>query len=185
MLIRLSLAAVLLATFAAPAAAAQADDTFKDFKLVCGDTRADYAAATAAAAQHGWQTSDVMAGGMPGVTVIEKQGRKKTLGDASLVLSMTHGTAAKDPSVNVFTCTLQTDRGGYPQLKELAQAWLGFDPASTTEATATYRFTEENGTLRAAAASEFDSAAAGTGMQILTIKRDGGNAILDYVKIKK
>ena len=179
------LAVAALAAIAAPASASQADDTFKAFRQVCGDTRADYAAASAAAAQNGWKATDVMGNAMPGVTLVEKAGRSRSVGDAALVVSMTHGTAAKDPTVNVYTCTLQTDRGGYPELKGQAQTWLGFAPAASTDTLTTFRFTEENGKLRAAADSDFNAAAAGTGMQILTVKRDGASAILDYVKIRK
>lgn len=184
-LIRTALAAAALAAIASPVLASDADNTFNAFRQVCGDTRADYASSLAAAGQNGWRNTDVMGNSMPNVTVVEKAARTKSLGDASLMLSLTHGTATKDPTVNVYTCTLQTDRGGYPMLKAAVQAWLGFDPATTSESVTTYRFTEEGGKLRAADASEFNTAAAGTGMQILTVKRDGNDAILDYVKIKK
>jgi hypothetical protein len=184
-LIRISLAAAAAAAIATPALADQAGDTFNAFRAVCGDTHADYTAAIAAAGKTGWQASQFAGAVMGGVTVIDKADRGKAIGDASLVLTMMHGTAVKDPTVNVYTCTLQTDRGGYPALKSAVQGWLGFDPASTTDSVTTYRFTEENGKFRAAAASEFDSAAAAGGMEILTVKRDGNTAILDYVKIKK
>jgi hypothetical protein len=183
-LIRISLAASLLAAMAAPASAAQADDAFKAFKQVCGDTRADYAAVLAAASQNGWKNTDIMGSTMPGVAIADKAARIKTAGDASLILSVTRGTA-NNGAVKVATCTVQTDRGGYPALSALAQSWLGFAPHDTSDTKATFRFTEDGAALRAVADTEMDAAAAGAGMEILTVKREGNNATLDFVKFKK
>jgi hypothetical protein len=183
-LIRTALVAALLGAAATPALANQADETFGAFRKVCGDTRADYTAAVAAAGQSGWKNTDVTGSTMPGVTVLEKASRTKSAGDAALILSVTHGTASNG-AVNVYTCTLQTDRGGFPDLESRTQAWLGFAPHDTSDSKVTFRFTDDHGALKAVADGDIEAAAAGSGVQILTVKRDGNNATLDYVKIKK
>jgi hypothetical protein len=185
-LLRMTLAAAAATALAAPAAAATADDTFNAFKQVCGDTHADYAAAVSAAQKSGWKTTDAMADTMKGVTITDKAARTRTITDQTLLLFATRGTAkAGGGDVGVQTCTVQTDRGAFPDLTARTQAWLGMPPAATTDVTATFRFTQDAGAYKAVAASELDAAAAGAGMDIVTVRRDGSKATLDFVKIKK
>jgi hypothetical protein len=184
-LIKISLAATVLCAAAPPAMASPAEDTFNAFRHVCGDTHADYAAAVSAAGQSGWKSSDASGSGMPGMTVIEKTALTKSAGNAALILSLTRGTANKG-AVNISTCTVQTNRGsGFADLQAQAQTWFGFAPHDTSASAVTYRFTDDNGAPKAVADTDIDSAAAGAGMMIVTIKKDGSNATLDYVKIKK
>jgi len=185
-LLRMTLAAAAATALAAPAAAATADDTFNAFKLVCGDTHADYAAAVTAAGKNSWKQTNVMADTMKGVTVLEKAARTRSVNDQTLMLFVTRGTAkAGGADVGVSTCTVQTDRGAFPELTALTQAWLGLPAAVTTDTTATFRFTEDGGVHKAVGPSDLDAAAAGAGMDIITVRRDGANATLDFVKIKK
>ena len=183
-LIKISLAAAFCAA-ASSVVASPAEDTFNAFRHVCGDTHADYAAAVSAAGQSGWKASDASGAGMPGVAIIEKTALTKSAGNAALILSVTRGTANKG-AVNISTCTVQTNRGsGFADLQAQAQTWLGFAPHDTSASAVTYRFTDDNGAPKAVADTEIDAAAAGAGMMIVTIKKDGANATLDYVKIKK
>ena len=51
--------------------------------------------------------------------------------------------------------------------------------------TATFLFTDQGGTHKALTQADQDDAAAGAGMQILTVSADQDGAILGILKIKK
>ena len=181
-LIKTSLMAVAMAAMAAPAFAADAD-VFDAFRQVCGDTAADYPAVVTAAETSGWKAADLLADPMKGVTITDKTTRTKGVGDTGLSLFAWRGTA-KD-NVKVSACTIRMDKATMAGLEAAARTWAGFDPQSPDAAKNVFQFTQNATGRVAVAAGGFDAAAAGAGMEILTVKADSKGGTLDLLTIKK
>lgn len=183
--IRTSLIGVLLGFAAAPALAAPApaNVAFDAFAKVCADTHVDYPAVVAAADANGWKPSDVSSATMDGVQVTDKLSRGSKVGDTALTLFAWRGTAKG--GVQVSACTVRVTKTDFAGLQAAAQAWLGFGPQDAPAKKAIFRYTEADGAHHALTSSEYDAAAAGAGMEILTISPDAKGTVLDLLKIKK
>ena len=184
-IVPIALAAALAATgLANSARAADAEPVFAAFAAVCGQPAADFAAVKAAADAHGWGATDAPAdAGMAGVAVADTLSKATTAGKAGLVLSAWHGVTQK--GVKVSDCTVHVAKTDFGNLRTAAASWLGSAPAETTPKKSIFRFTEDGGAHRALAASEYDSAAAGSGLEILTVSGDANGTVLDLLLIKK
>ena len=167
-----------------PALAATTDSPFAAFAAVCGDTRADYTAVAASADAHGWRKTEVTGvAAMPGVTVSEKISRAAKAGDAPMTLSAWKGTTKA--GVQVSACTVRVTKPVFADLQSGAQAWTGFAAQESAPKKAVYRFADGPDGRKALAAADYDAAAAGAGMEILTVSSDSRGAVVDLLKIKK
>jgi hypothetical protein len=181
--IGIALTGALLVAAATPAASAAAEANFDAFAKVCADTHADYPAVVTAADAHGWKATQVTAATMDGVAVTDKLSRGANVGGAALTLFAWRGTAKG--GVRVSACTVRVAKADFAGLQSAAQAWLGFAPQDATAKKATFRYTEADGAHHALASTEYDTAAAGAGMEILTISSDAQGTVADLLKIKK
>lgn len=185
-LFNLSMAVAIVSAIAAPAFANNSDDAFNGFKTVCAATAADYPAVIAASATDGWAVTQVTGGStMPGVSVTAKAARKKSVSESALTLFATQGLTQAGGGLTVNTCTVSTDRGDLATVVAKAQGWLGFAPVSTTPDSTTFHLTMAGGAPQNVASDGINAAAASTGFETLTIKRNGNTLTLDLVKFKK
>lgn len=169
---------------AAPAWAQATSPVFAAFATVCATPAADFAAVRSAADAHGWGETDVKAdANMPGVTVADQMTRSSNADKTGLVMSAWHGTTKS--GVKVSDCTVHVAKSDFGALRDQAAAWLAFAPQESTPKRAIYRFTEAAGARHALAAGEYDAAAAGAGMEILTVSADANGTVLDLMMIKK
>jgi len=175
---------IAAAIFAAIASPACADPVFAAFTKVCADTRADFSAVTAAANANGWKKSD-SAGDttMEGVDVSDRLTRASKIGDSEVTLFAWRGMTRK--GVQVSACTMHVAKSAFAEVQQDAAAWTGFAAQDAGPTNALYRFSDAPEGRHALAKSDYDTAAAGPGMEILTVSTDGHGAILDLLKIKK
>lgn len=174
---------VAAASLCLSTAAARAEPAFDAFKQLCIDTSGEYRAVLSAADANGWQPVEVAVPEMKGVVVSDKLTRSRTLGGGDATLSAWTGKTAND--VMVSTCTVQVSRGDYGAALAQVRGWAGFAPQDTNGQKVTFRFMDQGGARKALAPSEYDAAAAGSGMVILTVNGTGGGVNLDLLKIKK
>lgn len=177
-----SLIGVLLVAAPAFASPAPADANFAAFTQVCADTHADYPAVVAAADAQGWRPAQVNGDTLPGVTVTDTLARDKNAGGAALALYAWQGAKG---AIHVSECKVRVGKAKSADMQTAAQAWLGFAPQQATAKKATFEFTDDGGAHKALTAADRDTAAAGAGMQILTVTGDQDGVILDILKIKK
>ena len=176
------LAAAVMA-FAAPALAAPDNaQSFAAFTKVCGDTHADYPAVLAAADAGGWKTTQVKADPFPGVTVADSLSRDSSAGGSALTLYAWRGAKG---AIQISECRVRVGKGKLADMQAAAQAWLGFAPRAATAKKATFMFSDEGGARKGLAEADQEAAAAGGGMQILTVSGDQDGAVLGILKIKK
>ena len=181
-LVKTCLAAALGAAIAASAHAATAQPAFEAFATVCADTRVDYPAITAAADTGGWKAAEVRAATMEGVAVSDKISRDKAMGGSTLTLFAWRGLKG---TIQISACAVRVSKARFDDLQGAAQTWLGFAPQDSAVKRATFRFTDAAGAHKPLAKTDYDDAAAGAGMEILTVSADGQDTILDLLKIKK
>ncbi|MDB5483716.1 MAG: hypothetical protein JWO83_4769 [Caulobacteraceae bacterium] len=168
---------------AAPAWAAPSP-VFVAFASVCATPAADFTAVRSAADAHGWGETDVKAdANMPNVTVADQLTRSSTADKTGLVLSAWHG--ATKSGVKVSDCTVHVAKSDFATMRDEAAAWLAFTAQENTPKKAIYRFTDTGGAHHALAAGEYDAAAGGAGMEILTVSADANGTVLDLMMIKK
>ncbi len=182
-LIKVFVGVALLSTIALPASAAVGDGTFDAFKQACGDTNGDYAAASTAVNAQAWRPSQVNAPTMGGVTITDQFSRTRTTEDGEVTLIATQGKTAN--GIHVSTCTVYGPTAGVGELQSRTRSWLGFAPHDSTAQVTTFHFASEGGQVKDVADADSDAAAAGSGLNVLTVKVDSGKAILDLIKIKK
>ncbi len=180
---KIALAAALIAATATPAFAAVGDGAFDAFRQVCGDTNADYAAVVAASGGEGWKTADIAAPAMGGVTFTDQMSRTKIASGDEVTLIAAQGKAGN--GIHVSICTVYGPPAAMAEFRSRAAKWLGFDPHDSNDKTATFHFSNDGGKLSNVADSGTDAAAAGPGLDVLTVKTDSGKSILDLIKIKK
>ena len=178
-----SLIVALLAAPGTSAFAAPANANFDAFAQVCAETHADYPAVVAAADAHGWKPTEVTSDTMNGVEVTDKLSRASKVGGTALTLFAWHGTAKG--GVQVSACTVRVAKADSAGVQSAAQTWLGFGAQDISPKKAVFRFTEADGAHHALASSEYDAAAAGAGMEILTVSTDPKGTVVDILKIKK
>jgi hypothetical protein len=177
----MTLAAVSAAAAAAQAAPASA--TFEAFAAVCAAPAADLGAVTAAADAQGWTASNVTPeANMPGVTIGGHLTRTHSANKVDLTLSAWQGLKG---AVKVSDCTVRGGKDQYAAAVGAAKAWLAFAPQEDTAKKAIFRFTDNAGTHKALTSGEFDAAAAGAGLEILTVAGDQDGAVVDLMVIKK
>jgi hypothetical protein len=176
-------ASAILAALAAPAFAAAPDSPVATFTALCADTHVDFPAVSAAADASGWKAQEAPGDTtMAGVTVSDHTNRVKG-GNASMRLFAWRGTTAK--GVKVSACTLHVAKAELSAVAAGAQSWVGFAPQETTASNAIFRLSDAPDGRHALAKADYDAAAAGPGMEILTVSSDGHGAILDLLKIQK
>ncbi len=177
------LAAAFVAASAAPALAAPDGDTaFAAFVQVCGETHADYSAVAAAADADGWRPTQVKADAFPGVVIADSLSRDSSAGLAALTLQAWHGAKG---AIQVSECQVQIGKVRLAALQAVAQAWAGFAPQEATAKKATFLFTDDAGAHRALAEADREDAAAGAGLQMLTLSTNPDGTLVGILKIKK
>ena len=174
-----TLAIALAATVPSLAAAAPAFDAFRQ---ICGDTRADYPAVVKAVDAGGWAATDVKATTMEGVVVSDQVSRSKTVGGDKLVLLAWTGLKG---AVKITACTVRAPNSKTDEIKAAVQSWAGFAPQVSDPKRITFRFADEAGARRALTQADYDAAAAGPGLEMLTVSNDGTDTIIDLLNIKK
>jgi len=177
-----SLAGALLAGAAPALAAPDSAKAFAAFVQVCGDTHADYPAVAAAADAGGWKTTQVKADAFPGVTVADSLSRDTSAGGAALTLQAWRGAKG---AIQLSECEIQVGKGRFADLQAAAQAWAGFAPQDATARKATFLFTDEAGAHKSLAEADREGAAAGAGLQMLTVSANPDGALIGILKIKK
>jgi len=178
-----SLVAAACAAIAAPAGAVTSDQAFDAFRHLCADTGDDYAAVVAAADAGDWKPTEILANTMKGVSVTDKISRIKVFSDGSLTIFAWRGLTASN--VKVSDCAMRIDKANFGDLQTRSQAWLGIAPQQATPQKVIFRFTDDAGAHRAISPPDFDGAAAGSGLEILTLTPDGAGVTLDLIKFKK
>lgn|GEM_PF-7121823 len=175
--------ALALLAGAAPALAApDSAKVFAAFVQVCGDTHADYSAVAAAADAGGWKMTQVKADAFPGVAVADSLSRDTSAGGAALTLQAWRGAKG---AIQISECKVQVSKGKLADLQAAAQAWAGFAPQDATAKKATFLFTDEAGAHKSLAEADREAAAAGAGLQMLTVSANPDGALIGILKIKK
>jgi hypothetical protein len=179
---QIAIAAAFLTATAAPAFAAVGDGAFDAFKQACGDTNADYAAVVAASSGEGWKTADIAAPAMPKVTLSDQMSRTKIAAGDEVTLIAAQGNTAN--AIHVSICTVYGPPAAMAEFRSRAAQWLGFGPHDSDDKTTTFHFSNDGGKLSNVADSGTEAAAAGPGLDVLSVKTDSGKSILDLIKIK-
>ncbi len=160
--------------FAAPA--------FDAFRQICGDTHADFPAVVKALDANGWVATDVKATTMEGVTVSEQVSRSKVVAGDKLVALTWTGLKG---TVKITACTVRSPNSQTEEIKTAVQGWVGFAPQIADAKRVSFRFADESGARRALTQADYDAAAAGPGLEMLTVSNDGTDTIIDLLNIKK
>jgi hypothetical protein len=168
---------------AAPSANAANDATpFGAFEAVCLTPNADFQAVKAAASA--WRDTEVTgASTFPNATVTEKLSKASKVGGVPVTLFAWTGTLKT--GVQVSGCTVRVSISDFEVLKAAAATYAGFPPQDSESKKAVFRYTPAAAKPTAIASSGFDAAAAGEGIDILTVTGDVHGAVLDLLKIKK
>ena len=173
----------VLGAASATAHAAEGSAPFSAFAAVCAAPGADFAGVTAAADAQGWVASDVTSdANMPGVTIGGQLTRTRSAGKVGLTLSAWHGLKG---AVKISDCTVHTAKTEYSAAVEAAKTWAAFAPQDSTSKRSIFRFTDSAGAHKPLTNADFDAAAAGAGLEILTVSGDQNGAALDLLVIKK
>jgi len=170
-----------LAGVAAPAAAQS--PAFTAFATVCATPAADFAEVRKSADANGWGNTDSKSDAdMPGVTIADQLNRANTVDKVDLVLSAWSGAKG---AVKISDCTVHVAKSDFATLSGDAAAWLAFPAQESSATRATYRFTGAGGAHKALTSADFDAAAAGAGLEILTVSTSANGTVLDLMMIKK
>jgi hypothetical protein len=176
---KIAIAAGIVAILPGVATAAPAFDAFRQ---ICGDTRADYPAVVKAANAGGWAATDVKATTMEGVVVSDQVSRSKAVDGEKLVLLAWTGLKG---AVKITACTVRAPNSKTDEIKAAVQTWAGFAPQVSDPKRISFRFADEAGGRRALTQADYDAAAAGPGLEMLTVSNDGTDTIIDLLNIKK
>jgi hypothetical protein len=176
-------AAALGTVLSTPSAKAAADPTpFGAFEAVCLTPNADFQAVKSAAAA--WRdTETVGASTFPNATVTEKLSKASKAGGVPVTLFAWTGTLKS--GVRVSGCTVRVSIPDFEVIKVAAAAYMGFPAQDSGPRKAVFRYTPAAAKPTAIDTSGFDAAAAGEGIDILTITGDVHGVVLDLLKIKK
>jgi hypothetical protein len=176
--------AVLALTGLAAGARAQATDPiFAAFHDVCMVADTDPTAVTTAAGGQGWSVGGVAGQPIPSFAVTDKVTETKKIGDANLTLFSWKG--AKGP-ITASECQMQVSKANLVTLQRDAAAVLGFAASDTTPAKVVYQYSGPASAPHSIAdKSQFDAAAGGGGLYILTLSTAGKGAFLELLKIHK
>ena len=181
--LKLALAALTACAVGASAHAGDTNSAFAAFATVCAGPAADFTAVKAAADSQGWgPTATTADANMPGVTIGEKLTRATIVDKSGLILSAWRGTKG---SVKISDCTIHIAKADYPAVVDATKAWLAFPAQDSTAKRSIFRFTDVGGAHKALTPTEFDVAASGGGLEILTVSGDENGTVLDLMMIKK
>jgi len=178
-----TLAVLALAGLATGARAQAADPVFAAFHNVCMAADTDPAAVTTAAGAQGWTVGGVPGQPIPGFVVTDKVTETKKIGEATLTLFSWKG--AKGP-ITASECQMQVSKASLAALQSEAAAALGFAASDNTPAKVVYQYSGPASAPHPIAdKSQFDTAAGGGGLYILTLSAAGKGAFLELLKIHK
>ncbi len=180
---RITLGCAIVATLAGVAGAACADPAVDAFKALCLDTGGEYPAVASAADAGDWKPVDVPLSMISGVVASDKLTRGKSIAGADANLAAWRGKTAS--GVTVSDCQVQMSKGDFKNAVAGVQAWTGFAAQDGQGQKAIFRLTDVAGARTAVAQPEYDAAAAGPGMEIVTVTSGSGGVSLDLLKIKK
>ena len=116
------------------------------------------------------------------MTIAESLSRDQSAGGSALTLYAWRGAKG---AIQVSECRVKIGKGAVADVLAAAQAWVGFAPQDATAKKATFLFTDEGGGHKALAEADRDAAAAGAGLQMMTVSADQDGAIVSILKIKK
>ena len=166
---------------AGPAGAATISETFKE---VCQTTGASPAAATAAAAAHGWKNSDASGTTINGFTVDSKVSRSLHMGDANLTLFAWHGT--NKAGIQADECQLASNHADFQQVRDAVAANLAMQPQQSAADKAVFQYSMKDGAYQGIPdSSGFDAAAGAGGLHMLTVKKNAGGVFISLLKIHR
>jgi hypothetical protein len=175
--------AAALAALSLGARAQAADPLFAAFAGVCAAPAADFAGVKAAADSAGWGPSDASAdASMAGVEVTDRMARATTAERTDLTLTAWKGAKG---GVTISDCAVRIARPAFPAMRAAVGEWAAFSPQERAANRDIYRFTDRAGARVALTNADFDAAAAGAGLQILTVSGDQSGTVLDLMMIKK
>jgi hypothetical protein len=166
-----------------PSAHAANDATpFGVFEAVCLTPNADFPAVKAAASS--WRDTEVTgASTFPNATVTDKLSKAWKVGGVPVTLFA--WTGALKSGVKVSGCTVRVSISDFAVVKAAAATYAGFPPQDSDPKKVVFRYTPAAAKPTAIDTSGFDAAAAGEGIDILTVTGDVHGAMLDLLKIKK
>jgi hypothetical protein len=176
-------AVALWTVLMAPSANAAADPMpFGAFEAVCLTPNAEFQAVKSAAAA--WRDTEVVgASTFPNATVTEKLSKASKVGGVPVTLFAWTGTLKS--GVRVSGCTVRVSKPDFDEIKVAAATYTGFAAQDSDAKKVVFRYTPAAAKPTAIDKSGFDAAAAGEGIDILTITGDVHGAVLDLLKIKK
>jgi hypothetical protein len=178
-----TLAALALAGLATGARAQVVNPVFAAFHDVCMAADTDPTAVTTAAAGQGWSVGGVPGQPIPSFAVTDKITETTKIGEANLTLFSWKG--AKGP-ITASECQMQVSKANLAALLTDAAATLGFAANENTPAKVVYQYSGPASAPHPLAdKSQFDAAASGGGLYILTLSGAGKGAFLELLKIHK
>jgi len=181
--LRVTLATLALAGLASGANAQVTDPIFAAFHDVCMAADTDPTAVTTAATGQGWSAGGVPGQPIPSFVVSDKITETKKIGDANLTLFSWKG--AKGP-ITASECQMQVSKANLMVLQKDAAATLGFAASDSTSAKLVFQYSGPPSAPHPLAdKSQFDAAAGGGGLYILTLSTAGKGAFLELLKIHK
>lgn len=177
------IAAVALIALAPGAYAQATDPILGAFHDVCMAADTDPAAVTTAAGGQGWRVGGVPGQPIPGFVVTDKITETKKITDANLTLFSWKG--AKGP-IMASECQMEVTKANLAALQKDAAATLGFASDDVTPAKAVFHYSGPAGGPHSLSdKSQYDAAAGGGGLYILTLSGAGKGAFLELLKIHK
>jgi hypothetical protein len=172
-----------MAGLAKGAHAQAADPIFAAFHDVCMAADTDPAAVTTAAGAQGWSAGGVPGQPIPSFAVTDKITETRKIGETNLTLFSWRG--AKGP-VTASECQMQVSKASLAALQKDAAATLGFAASDNTPAKVVFQYSGPGGAPHPITdKSQFDAAAGGGGLYILTLSAAGKGAFLELLKIHK
>ncbi|HWD67528.1 MAG TPA: hypothetical protein VG227_06155 [Caulobacteraceae bacterium] len=177
-ILKATFVAALATSFGFPAAASPAFDAFKK---ICGDTRADFPAVKAALGGTGWTPTEILPTNMEGVTPTEGIARTSTVGNQRIAI---YAWVGPKPPYQLMSCTAHVPSLQQGQATAEVRAWLGVAPETSSSAKATWRYGLTNGAPTAVTSAGFEPAAAGDGLYFLNVLTEGGEVVIDLLKIR-
>ncbi len=149
---------------------------------MCLTPNADILAVKAAASS--WRDTEVTgASTFPNATVTEKLSKASKVGGVPVTLFAWTGTLKS--GVHVSGCTVRVSIPDFAVIKVAAADFTGFAAQDSDAKKAVFRYTPSAAKPTAIDRTGFDAAAAGEGIDILTITNDVHGAVIDLLKIKK
>ncbi len=181
--LRATLAALTLTGLASGVRAQASDPVFAAFHDVCMAADTDPTTVATAAGGQGWSPGGVPGQPIPSFVVSDKVTETKKIGEASLTLFSWKG--AKGP-VTASECQMQVSKASLAALQKDAAAALGFPASDNSPAKTVYQYSGPASAPHPIAdKSQFDAAAGGGGLYILTLSAAGKGAFLELLKIHK